>query len=155
MDAVLIDAILAYLHHLGIGILIACLGMETALVRQTFFSQMVIYKLARIDAATGFAAGLILFAGVGRVMYGLKGSEFYISNHIFWTKMTMFALVALASIPVTIQILKWRKAAILDPNFQPPTAMLRRVKRHLQIEWGIILVIPLAAVLMARGFGMR
>ncbi len=155
MDAVLIDAILAYLHHLGIGLLIACLAMETVLVRQTLFTPLIIYKLARIDAATGFAAGLVLVAGVGRVMYGLKGSEFYISNHIFWTKMMMFALVALASIPVTIQILKWRRAAILDPNFQPPNAMLRRVRRHLQIEWGIILIIPLAAVLMARGFGMR
>lgn len=154
MDAVLIDAILAYLHHLGIGLLIVCLAMETALVRQPF-TAMLIYRLARIDSGTGFAAALILFAGVGRVMYGLKGSEFYISNHMFWTKMTMFALAALASIPVTITILKWRKAAIVNANFQPDAKSLRRVQRHIQIEWGIILIIPLAAVLMARGFGMR
>jgi putative membrane protein len=154
MDAVLIDAILAYLHYLGIGLLIVFLAMQTALVRQPF-TAMLIYRLARIDSGTGFAAALILFAGVGRVMYGLKGSEFYISNHMFWTKMTMFALAALASIPVTITVLKWRKAAIVDANFQPDAKSLRRVQRHIQMEWGIILIIPLAAVLMARGFGMR
>lgn len=154
MDAVIIDATLAYLHHLGIGLLIVCLAMETALVR-TAPNATVIDRLARIDSGTGFAAALILFAGAGRVMYGLKGAEFYIGNHMFWTKMTMFALAALASIPVTIQILKWRKAAVADPGFQPEPKMLRRVQRHIQMEWGIILIIPLAAVLMARGFGMR
>ncbi len=154
MDAVLIDAILAYLHHLGIGLLVVCLAMETALVRQPFTAAL-IARLARIDSGTGLAAALILFAGAGRVMYGLKGAEFYVANHVFWTKMTMFALAALASIPVTITLLKWRKAALVNPAYQPDAKSLRRVQRHMQMEWGIILVIPLAAVLMARGFGMR
>lgn len=154
MDAVVLDAALAYLHHLGIGLLIVCLAMETVLVRGPFTAPL-IYRLGRIDAGTGFAAGLILFAGIGRVLYGLKGSEFYVGNHVFWTKMALFALTALASIPVTIQILKWRKAAILDPAFQPAPEKLRLVQRHIKMEWGLILFIPLAAVLMARGVGMR
>lgn len=154
MDAVLLDAVLAYLHHLGIGILIVCLAMETALVRGPFTAAL-IYRLARIDAGTGFAAALILIVGIGRVMYGLKGAEFYTSNHVFWTKMALFALTALASIPVTINILKWRKAAIIDAMFQPAPEKLRLVQRHIKMEWALILLIPLAAVLMARGFGMR
>lgn len=154
MDAVMLDAILAYLHHLGIGILIAYLAMETALVRGPLAPSL-FYRLARIDAGVGFAAGLILFAGIGRVMYGLKGAEFYTGNHVFWTKMALFALAAGASIPVTINLLKWRKAAILDPNFQPPPEKLRLVQRHIKIEWALILLIPIAGVLMARGFGMR
>jgi putative membrane protein len=148
------DAVLAYLHHLGIGILIVCLAKETALVRGPL-TQTQFYRLARIDAGTGFGAALILFAGIGRVMYGLKGAEFYTSNHVFWTKMALFALTALASIPVTINLIKWRKAAIADANFQPAPEKLRLVERHIKIEWALILLIPLAAVLMARGFGMR
>jgi len=154
MDAVVLDAALAYLHHFGIGLLIVCLAMETALVRGPLSAEAY-YRLARIDAGTGFAAALILVAGIGRVMYGLKGAEFYISNHVFWTKMVLFALAGGASIPVTLQILKWRKAAIVDANFQPPPAKLRLVQRHIKIEGGLIILIPLAAVLMARGFGMR
>ena len=154
MDAVMLDAILAYLHHLGIGILIACLAMETALVRGPF-TQFQFYRLARIDAGVGFAAGLILFAGIGRVMYGLKGAEFYTDNHVFWTKMALFALAAGASIPITINLLKWRRAAMADADFQPASEKLRLVQRHIKIEWALILLIPLAAVLMARGFGMR
>lgn len=154
MDAVLLDAILAYLHHLGIGVLIVCLAMETALVRAPL-TQFAYYRLARMDAGTGFAAALILVAGIGRVMYGLKGAEFYTNNHVFWTKMGLFALTALASIPVTINLIKWRKAAIADAGFQPAPGKLRLVQRHIKIEWGLILLIPLAAVLMACGFGMR
>lgn len=154
MDAVVLDAVLAYLHHVGIGLLLACLAMETALVRAPF-SAPLINRLARIDAGAGFAAGLILVAGAGRVMYGLKGAEFYTSNHVFWTKMALFALAAGASLPITINLLKWRKAAILDPAFQPPPEKLRTVQRHIKIEWGLILLIPLAAVLMARGVGLR
>lgn len=154
MDAVLLDAILAYLHHLGIGILIVCLAMETALMRGPF-TQVQLYRLARIDAGTGFAAGLILVAGIGRVMYGLKGVEFYTGNHVFWTKMALFVFAAGASVPVTINLLKWRKAATADANFQPPPEKLRLVQRHIKIEWVLLLLIPLAAVLMARGFGMR
>ena len=154
MDAVMLDAILAYLHHLGIGILITCLAMETALVRGPFTPSLY-NRLAGIDAGAGFAAGLILFAGIGRVMYGLKGAEVYTDNHVFWTKMALFALAAGASIPVTINLLKWRKAAIVDANFQPAPEKLRLVRRHIKIEWALILLIPLAAVLMARGFGMR
>ncbi|MGE4064255.1 MAG: DUF2214 family protein [Rhodospirillaceae bacterium] len=154
MDAVLLDAILAYLHHLGIGILIVCLAMETVLVRGPLDAAL-FYRLARIDAGAGFAAALILFAGIGRVMYGLKGVEFYTSNHVFWTKMALFALAAGASMPVSINIIKWRKAAVADANFQPPSGKLRTVRRHIKIEWALILLIPLAAVLMARGFGLR
>lgn len=154
MDAVMLDVILAYLHHVGIGLLITGLAMETVLVREPF-TQFQFYRLARIDAGAGFAAGLILFAGIGRVMYGLKGAEFYTGNPVFWTKMALFALAAGASLPITINLLKWRKAAILDANFQPPPEKLRLVQRHIKIEWALILLIPLAAVLMARGFGMR
>jgi len=154
MDAVVLDAALAYLHHLGIGVLVVCLAMETALVREPV-GQNLFIRLARIDAGTGFAAMVILFAGIGRVLYGLKGAEFYISNHVFWTKMVLFVLAALASIPVTVNILKWRRAAAEDAAFQPASGQLRRVRMHINAEWALLLMIPLAAVLMARGFGMR
>ena len=42
-----------------------------------------------------------------------------------------------------------------DADFQPASEKLRLVQRHIKIEWALILLIPLAAVLMARGFGMR
>lgn len=154
MNVVVLDAALAYLHHLGIGILIVGLAMEMALVRGPL-TQFQFYRLARIDAAVGFGAALILFAGSGRVMYGLKGAEFYMTNHVFWTKMVLFALAGGASVPVTINLLKWRKAAIVDAAFQPPPEKLRTVQRHIKIEGALLLLIPLMAVLMARGVGMR
>lgn len=154
MDAVVRDALLAYFHYVGIGLLLACLAMETALVRGSLTSAA-FARLARIDAGVGVGAALVLLAGAGRVLYGLKGAAFYVDNHVFWTKMALFALAALASVPVTIQVLRWRRAAAADAGFQPDAGKLRLVRRHIGMEWGLIVLIPLAAVLMARGFGMR
>lgn len=154
MDAVLRDIIFAYLHHFGIGLLIVCLAMETALMRGPL-TPVIMTRLARIDAGTGIGALIILSAGVGRVLYGLKGPAFYMANHVFWTKMLLFVLIGLASAPATIQYLKWRRAVTTDASFEPAPAKVRLVRRHLAIQWGLLLLVPLAAVLMARGFGMR
>ena len=71
----MLDAVLAYLHHLGVGLLVACLAIETALARGPL-TPALCERMARVDAGFGFAAALILLAGIGRVMYGLKGTEF-------------------------------------------------------------------------------
>ena len=49
-------------------------------------------------------AMLIIVVGVGRVLFGLKGWEFYVYNWAFWAKMAAFALVGLLSIQPTIRL---------------------------------------------------
>src|SRR5687768_11711128 len=98
MSPLVLDATLAYLHHFGVGCFVAFLAMETALVRVPFTAAS-LNRLGIIDAFAGLSAALILLAGASRVMWGMKGPEYYVGNHVFWTKMALFVLVALASVP--------------------------------------------------------
>ena len=148
-----LDAFLAYGHFLFIGVMIACLGMETALIRANDFSAPKLNRLAQVDMYYGLSALLIILFGVGRVMFGLKDADYYIHNHVFWTKMVLFAAAGLASMPPTINFLRWRKAANADPTFEPPPRKLRSVRGHIIAEWILLALIPIAAVLMARGVG--
>ncbi len=149
-----LDAFLAYGHFFFIGTMIACLAMETALMRAGDFSGPRLQRLARIDLFYGLSALLIIVFGVARVLYGLKGAEYYIENHVFWTKMALFAAAALASVPPTINFMRWRKASSTDPAFAPPPRKLRSVRGHIIAQWFLLALIPIAAVLMARGVGM-
>ncbi|TIL74004.1 MAG: DUF2214 family protein, partial [Mesorhizobium sp.] len=50
---------------------------------------------------------LIIVVGIGRVIYGLKGWEFYVYNWVFWAKMAAFVAVGLLSIIPTVRFASW------------------------------------------------
>ena len=149
MSPLFLDGLFAYGHFIGVGLLVAFLAMETALTRDEMTPERML-RLARIDAGIGAGAMLILAAGIGRVLCGLKGADFYLSNSAFLAKMGLFVLAALASLPPTIQFLKWRKALAADPAFRPTPKKVRVIRGHLFAEWGCLVLIALAAVLITR-----
>ena len=149
MSPLFLDGLFAYGHFIGIGVLVAFLAMETALTRDEMTPERML-RLARIDAGIGAGAMLILAAGICRVLYGLKGADFYLGNPAFLAKMGLFVLAALASMPPTIQFLKWRKALAADPAFRPASNKVRAIRGHLFAEWGCLVLIALAAVLITR-----
>ena len=66
-------------------------------------------KLQRCDIWYGLFAMALLVVGFLRVSHFEKGSAHYVSNHTFWTKLALFAIVGLLSIYPTVQFLSWRK----------------------------------------------
>ena len=54
----------------------------------------------------------------------------------------------------TVAILRWKKQGKTLPDFVPTPAEIAKVRRWVMIESHLIIFIPLAAVLMARGIGM-
>ena len=136
-----------YLHFVGFILLAAMLMAENLLLAKSLDNRTV-KKLAVIDGVYGLsavitlAAGLTLWLGVG------KPAEFYNSNPLFHIKVTLFVVVALLSVYPTIFLLKHRKTTASELAV-PATVIL--VKR---LEVVILLVIPLLAVLMARGVGL-
>lgn len=143
----MIDAVLAFLHFFGIGCLVAVLAMQTALLGGT---PTPIERLNKIDMGLGLSALLILAAGAGRVMWGLKGADYYMGNPVFWVKIALFFGAGLASVPPTLAFFAWRKSLAGNARFQPPADALKRVRMFVKLEWLLLALIPLAAVLMAR-----
>ena len=148
-----LDALLAYLHYISIFTLIVFLTAEAVVLRPDMTPE-IRQRLARYDAVFGFAALAVLITGLLRVFYGAKGYGFYVHNPVFHVKVGLFILVGLMSIVPTINILRWKKQGKTLPNFVPTPSEIAKTRRWVMIESHLIIFIPLAAVLMARGIGM-
>ena len=148
----LTDLILAILHHLAIVILIVLLAFEFALLRPGISSAN-LQRVIKVDAAYGATAGLVIVIGVSRVIWGVKGADFYLSNPWFWAKMAGFAAIGLLSIPPTLALLKWRKLGRIDAAFLPPEGEIARLRRFIHAEVGLLALVVAFAAAMARNGG--
>jgi putative membrane protein len=108
--------------------------------------------LPRLDIVYFVAALLALGTGLLRVFFYAKGVGFYAANPIFWVKMVLYVAVALISISPTVQFIRWNRA-LAQGGATPVAADIARVRKLVHLEVGLFLLIPLAAVLMARGIG--
>ncbi|MEE2977290.1 MAG: DUF2214 family protein [Pseudomonadota bacterium] len=148
-----LDALLAYLHYISIFTLIVFLTAEAVVLRPDMTPE-IRKRLGRYDAVYGVAAVAVVVTGVLRVIYGAKGYAFYVHNPVFHIKIGLFILVGLLSIVPTINILRWNKQGKTLPDFVPTPSEIAKTRRWVMIESHLIIFIPLAAVLMARGIGM-
>jgi len=145
----LTDLVLAILHHLAIVSLIAILAFESALLRPGITPQN-LSRVTRVDAGYGVTAGLVIVIGVCRVIWGIKGAGFYLSNPWFWAKMASFAAIGLFSIPPTLALLKWRKQSRSDVAFVPPDAEIARLRGFIGAQVGLLALVVAFAAAMAR-----
>ena len=143
------DFILAALHHVLIFALMAILAAELVLVRPGLRRDTLL-RVARLDGVYGALSMAVIVVGIGRVVWGLKGWEYYSGNVWFWHKMAAFLVVGLLSIAPTVRFLRWRKAAEADPAYAVPDTEIRAVRRFIHAEAGIFVLIPVFAAAMAR-----
>jgi putative membrane protein len=109
-------------------------------------------RLPGIDVVFFVAALLALATGLLRLFFYAKGVSFYTDNPFFWVKMALYVIIAAISIAPTRAFGRWKRA--LSAGGAPPTdPEIESVRRLLHIELGLLALIPLMAVLMARGIG--
>ena len=149
-----IDLILASSHHLVVFLLVAIFASEFALLRPGLAGNR-IGQLARIDAAYGGVAMLVIVVGVLRVIFGASGWEYYVSNYAFWAKMAAFLVMGLLTVPPTLAIRRWLKAQKGDANYAVPATEIATSRRYIHLQAGLLLLIPIFAAAMARGYGVR
>jgi putative membrane protein len=147
------DAFYAYLHFAAILLLASGLAAEALLLRATP-GRETLRVLGRADLLYGVSAGLVLVTGLARIFMGVKGAAFYLESPLFWTKVGLFALVAVVSIPPTVRILRWNRMAKADPLYAPSARELVSTRRLVMVELHLLALVPLAAVFMARGAGL-
>ena len=149
----MLDWALASVHHLAIFTLAAILAFELALTAGELDAPAIL-RLARVDVWYGAMAAVVVAAGVARVIFGARGSAYYMANAFFWTKMALFAAVGVISIAPTLRYLAWRRGVRADPAFRPGATSVQAVRRALWAEVVLFAGLPLCAAAMARGFGM-
>lgn len=136
-----------YLHNLGYATLVAALVVELFVLRPQLDAASA-RRVALADLAYGLAALLMLVTGLLRVFAGSKPAAYYAQNWIFHLKITLFLVIVVLSIYPTVRIVKQRR---LPPGARAvyPAA----VRRLIGVELVLALLLPLLAVLMARGYG--
>ena len=146
-------AVVAYLHFLAIFLLFALLTLEHQLFRLPLTLDRA-RSLFRIDIAFGITAAVVLLTGAARAIRYGKGMDYYLLNSAFHAKVSLFVIVALLSIYPTVTFLRWRNAlkAGQVPHVSPATG--RWVTWVIRVELLLLMLIPLLAALMARGFGV-
>jgi putative membrane protein len=147
------DILLASFHFLLIFMLIAVLAAQNVLIRSGMTASG-LRLAAHLDRIYGISAVLLLGVGFSRVYWGAKGSSFYLSNPLFWTKIGLFMTVAILSIPPTLRLIQWSKQVHAQPEFLPSEEQVRRLQWWLRAEMIVVVPIPFFAAAIARGMGL-
>ena len=147
-----LDAILAYLHFTSIFAFFAFLTVETMMMRGAL-DEKAVRLLGRVDLWYFGSAIAVLVTGFSRLMWGAKGPDFYLASWPFYAKVSLFVLVAILSVGPTLRFIHWRRMFERDASWTVPEAERKRVRRTIMIEVHIAALIPLLAVMMARGLG--
>jgi putative membrane protein len=146
-----LDLTFAILHHLAVFTLVGIIAAEFVLLRPGIAGAR-LSQLASVDRLYGIAAGVVILIGVLRVFFGGKGWEFYVASDMFWGKMLAFVVVGLLSIQPTRALVKWGKALKSDPAFAPPATDIARSRRFINGQVIVLVLIPIFAAAMARGY---
>jgi putative membrane protein len=143
----MLDVLLAVLHHLGVFALFGVLAAEVVLARRGVGAAQVL-ALANTDRFYGLLSLLVIAVGATRAVFAAKGWDYYAHNGFFWAKMAAFAGVGLLSIRPSLAYVRWRRA-----DGVPTEEEVRKVRWYLNAQLALFALIPVFAVLMARGYG--
>jgi len=105
-------------------------------------------NLAKVDAVCGISAVCVLVFGLTLWLWVGKPSEFYTANPLFHAKIGLFTLMALCAIVPSLFFIKHRNSAA--ETIEVP----RSLRLLLKFQLVLLVVIPLLAMLMARGIGI-
>ena len=148
----ILDAILAYLHFTAIILLFSFLTTQAMLLRVPL-DERSIRLLGRVDIGYAISAVATLVTGMLRLGLGAKGGDFYLSSWPVYVKVGLFIVVGLISIKPTLEFIRWRKALEREPGWVLPAESQAAMRRIVMLELHLGALIPIFAVMMARGLG--
>jgi len=103
------------------------------------------------DNVWGLAAVLWIVTGVWRAFGGLeKGTQYYVSNRMFYVKMGLLALILLLEVAPMTALIGWRVAIRRRNSVNMAAApVLARIS---QVQAVLVMLMVFAATALARGF---
>lgn len=106
-------------------------------------------NLAKVDTVYGISAIFVVIFGLTLWLWVGKSSEFYASNPIFHGKIGLFILMVLSAVAPTVFFNKHNKSE--EEVIEVP----RLLRLLLKFQLGLLVLIPVLALLMARGIGIN
>lgn len=145
-----LDAVLSYLHLLAILSWVVFLSSTAALARSEWLNPAVLARLLTVDRIANAAGWAVVASGAARLLWGAKGAAWWLGQPLLWAKLVLVALMLVAAWQTRSQLRGWQRRWQAEGVLPSPvelTALRRRVMRAAHL----MLVLPAAAVLLARG----
>lgn len=146
-----LEAVLASLHLVAILTLVVFLSSQAALCRTEWMNAAVVERLVRLDVIYGVTALVLLLTGIARVVWGIKGMSWYVSQPLFHVKVTLFVVMALLSIWPTLSFRRWR-SHLRATGALPAARAVLQVRRLVMVQSHVLPVVAVIAVFWARGW---
>jgi putative membrane protein len=149
-----LEAALAYLHLVVILTWVVFIGSSAALTRAEWLNEAALARLAQVDRIAAIAAMAVLFTGLARVAWGIKGAAWYGAQPLLWAKLVLWLVMVIIGGRASRRIQGWQRARVAGKGL-PPADEVAAVRKRLMIASHFMLVVPLVAVCLARGIGVR
>ena len=142
------EILVRYLHFASILVLASALVSEHLLLSGSV-TRAQLKRVRRLDAIYGIAAIVVFVTGLLQWVHVGKPAMFYTKNWIFHLKLTAFVLVAFLSIYPTVFFIRNRSGSD-NEEVQIPKSVIMTIR----LEMLLLFILPLLAVLIARGVGL-
>lgn len=150
----LVEALLAYVHLGAILTLVVFMTSQAALCRPQWLNAAVVRRLVRLDVICWGALVAVLASGLARMVWGVKGLAWYAGQPLIQLKIVLFVTLALLALPASRMFRRWART-LGASGALPDGAQIDAARRWVMIEAHVLVLLPLAAVFVARGVGTR
>lgn len=145
--------VLAWLHLLALAVGLAGVWSRARALSDSLQNPedpRAIRRALAGDAWWGIAAVTWIVTGVWRLVAGTeKSTSYYADSHAFLLKMSLFLVVAALEIWPMTTLIRWRRRKL-----EPDPRDAGRIEVISYVQCALIVVMALAAVATARGYGM-
>lgn len=146
-----LEATLAALHIVAILTFVVFLSSQAALCRIEWLNAAVVERLARLDVIYVVAGVVLIASGLARVVWGIKGVSWYLSQPLFHLKITIVLAMVILSFWPSLAFRRWR-ANLRSTGALPGAQEVGKVRRLVMIQSHVLPVVAVIATFWARGW---
>src|SRR5512132_3376508 len=149
--------LLAIVHLLALGIGLGAVWARARALGERPFDRGSLRRVFAADGWWGLAAVLWIGTGLWRLLAGTeKATAYYLADDVFLAKMGFLAAVLLLELWPALTLVRWRRRATRSgASWSPDSSSAARLRAISYLEAMIVVAMVCAAVLMARGYGVR
>ncbi len=147
---------LAVLHLLALGIGLGAIYVRARALNRVGQEPEALRRAFTADTWWGIAAILWIATGLWRWFGHMeKSASYYMTNHIFYAKMGILAVVILVESWPARTLMRWRRASQKGALPADVGPIAKRLARVSDVQTLLVVCMVVAAVMMARGYGAR
>jgi putative membrane protein len=150
----MLEAALAYAHLIAILTWVVFIGSSTALTRAEWLNAAALARLARVDRLAAVGAMAVLISGLARVLWGAKGAAWYLEQPLLWAKLALWLAMVAGGVSASRRIQAWQRVSRSGGGL-PAAVDVAAVRRRLMVASHLMVLVPVLAVCLARGLGVR